>query len=93
MIRGMIFDRQAFQKRAAAVLKDDLSRNGRITPDGIAMLGAEAEFYSERALAAGSRRAKTAKPVECEASQSGGCKPQRPTSTTPISIPQEPEHG
>jgi hypothetical protein len=48
--RAMEFDRAGFQQRASAVLKDDLDRNGRITPDGIAMVGAEAEFYARRAI-------------------------------------------
>jgi hypothetical protein len=44
------FDRDAFQKRASAILKDDVERNGRITDDGIDMIGAEAVFYALRAL-------------------------------------------
>ncbi len=40
-----------FKERIAAVLNDDLARNGRITPYGIEMIVAEADFYANRRAA------------------------------------------
>ena len=44
--------------------------------------------YSPNALAAGSRRAKTPKAVECEASQSGGSDSERNAQPSPAQHPK-----